>query len=205
MLPTSSACYSQDQKFKRSHHIARQIWEIDQCQSSSLWIFYKVFSLTTPKPDIDIISVAENVESTKQSYEKLTKKFKGNPEAIFTNLPILIIITEIEGNDDGEPVYQDQKLKYTREKLYLKNHGAELIKSILPRYVERYSGVYSEINDKGSFSDGDNILFRVCRVLNSAVWADLTKDTNEDEIKLSQQLNTIREIYEEYKLMPIFE
>ena len=191
MLPTSSACYSQDQKFKRSHHIARQIWEIDQCQSSSLWIFYKVFSLTTPKPDIDIISVAENVESTKQSYEKLTKKFKGNPEAIFTNLPILIIITEIEGNDDGEPVYQDQKLKYTREKLYLKNHGAELIKSILPRYVERYSGVY--------------ILFRVCRVLNSAVWADLTKDTNEDEIKLSQQLNTIREIYEEYKLMPIFE
>ena len=87
----------------------------------------------------------------------------------------------------------------------MKNHGAELIKSILPRYVERYSGVYSEINDKGSFSDGDSILFRVCRVLNSAVWADLTKDTNEDEIKLSQQLNTIREIYEEYKLMPIFE
>ena len=172
-----------------------------------LWIFYKVFcSLTTAKPDIDIISIVENVESTKQSYEKLNKKFKGNPEPIFTNLPTLIITTEIEGNDDGEPVYQDQKLKYyTREKLYLKKHGAELIESILPHYVERYSGVYSERNDKGSFSDGDNILFRVCRVLNLAVWADLTKDRNEDEIKLSQQLNTIREIYEEYKLMPIFE
>lgn len=86
----------------------------------------------------------------------------------------------------------------------MKNHGAELIDLFCPVTLKD-SGVYSERNDKGSFSDGDNILFRVCRVLNSAVWADLTKDTNEDEIKLSQQLNTIREIYEEYKLMPIFE
>ena len=93
----------------------------------------KAFSLTTQKSDIDIIAIVENIESTKQGYEKLLKKFKGNPEAIFTDLPTLsAIITEIEGNEDGEPIYQDQKLKYyTREKLYLKNHGAELIESIL--------------------------------------------------------------------------
>ena len=106
----------------------------------------------------------------------------------------------------GEPIYQDQKLKYfTRERLYLKNHGAELIESILPCYVKRYCDVYSERNDEGSVSDGDNILFHVCRVLNSAVWPDLTNDSNEDEIKLSLQLNAIREIYEKYKSMPIFE
>ena len=59
----------------------------------------KTFSLTTQKSDIDIIAIVENIESTKQGYEKLLKKFKGNPEAIFTSLPALsAIIPEIEGN-----------------------------------------------------------------------------------------------------------
>ena len=99
------------------------------------------FSLTTQKSDIDTIAIVENVELTKRSYEKLLKKFKGNPEAIFTDLPTLsVIIIEIEGNEDGEPIYQDQKLKYcTREKLYLKNYGAELIESTFSCYVKRYS------------------------------------------------------------------
>ena len=34
---------------------------------------------------------------------------------------------------------------------------------------------------------------------------DLTKGSDEDEIKLSLQLNVIREIYEKYKSMPILE
>ena len=140
----------------------------------------KAFSLTTQKSDINIIAIVENVELTKWSYKKLLKKFKGNPEAIFTNLPALSdIITEIERNEDGEPIYQDQKLKYyTWEKLYLKNHDGELIESILSCYVKRYSDVYSERNDKGSVSDGDNILFHVCHVLNLAVRPDLTNDSN---------------------------
>ena len=42
-----------------------------------------------------------------------SKKFEGNPEAIFADLPTLCaIITEIEENEDGEPIYHDQKLKY---------------------------------------------------------------------------------------------
>ena len=73
----------------------------------------KTFSLTTQKSDINFIAIVENVELTKQGYEKLLKKFKGNPETIFTDLPTLsTIITEIEGNEDGEPIYPDQKLKY---------------------------------------------------------------------------------------------
>ena len=154
----------------------------------------KAFSLTTQKSDIDIIAIVENVEWTKRSYERLLKKFKGNPEAMFTDLPTLsAIITEIEGSEHGERIYQDQKLKfYTQEKLYLKNHDAELIESILSCYVQRYSNVYSERNDEDSVSAGDNILFQVCRVLNSAVWPDLTNNSDEDEIKLSLQLDTIR-------------
>ena len=87
----------------------------------------------------------------------------------------------------------------------MKNHGAELIKSILSCYIKRYSDVYSERNDEGSVSDVDNILFHVWHVWNSAVWPDLANDSNEDETKLSLQLNTIRETYEKYKSMPIFE
>ena len=192
----------------------RQIWEIYRRQrflrsgfSSDILSAAKTFSLTTQKSDIDIIATVEIVESTKRGYENLFKKFRGNPEAIFTDLPILsAIITEIEGNEDGEPIYQDQKLKYyTREKLYLKNRGAELIESIFSCYVKRYSDVYSERNDEGSVSDDNNILFHVCRVLNSTVWSDLTNDSDKDEIKLSLQLNAIREIYEKYKSMAIFE
>ena len=80
----------------------------------------KVFSLTTQKSDINIISIVEKVESIKQDYEKLLKKFKGNPKTIFTDLPTLsAIITEIEGNEDGESIYQDLKF-YTRKSCILK-------------------------------------------------------------------------------------
>ena len=108
----------------------------------------KVFTLTSQKSDINIVSIAENVESTKQGYEKLLKKFQGNTEVIFIDLSKLsAIFIEVEGNEDGEPIYQDQKLKYyTQEKLYLKYHDAELIESLLPCYVKRYSDVYSEKN-----------------------------------------------------------
>ena len=70
----------------------------------------KAFSLITQKSDINIIAIVDNVESTKWGYEKLLKKFKDNPKVIFTDLPTLsAIITEIEGNMDGEPIHQDQK------------------------------------------------------------------------------------------------
>ena len=41
--------------------------------------------------------------------------------------------------------------------------------------------------------------------LNSPIWPDLANSSNENEIKLSLQLNTTHEIYEKYKSMPIFE
>lgn len=50
------------------------------------------------------------------------------PRSNITNLPTFsAIITETEGNEDGEPIYQYQILKYyTQEKMCMKNHGAEL-------------------------------------------------------------------------------
>lgn len=96
---------------------------------------------------------------------------------------------EVMRNEDGEPIYQDQKLKYyTWQKLYLKNRGAELTESILSCLVDRNSDVYSERNKKGSINDGDDILFHACHVLISAVWPDLTNDSHE--------------IYKKYKSMP---
>ena len=41
----------------------------------------KQFSLTTRKANIDIISIVDSVESTKNSYEKLLRKFE--PDAKF--------------------------------------------------------------------------------------------------------------------------
>ena len=73
----------------------------------------KVFSWASQKSDINIVSVAENVESTKQGYEKLLKKFQGNTEAIFIDLSKLsAIIIDTKGNEYGEPIYQDQKENY---------------------------------------------------------------------------------------------
>ena len=64
--------------------------------------------------------MVDNVESTKNSYEKLQRKFKSDVEP-----------------EDGEPVYQGQKLKYySKEIQFLKNHGVEVINSILSCYAE---------------------------------------------------------------------
>ena len=92
----------------------------------------KQFSLTTQMADIDIISIVDNVESTKNSYEKLLRKFESNADKVLSLPKLKSVIKEIESNEDGEVVYQGQKLKYySREIQFLKNHGAEIIKSII--------------------------------------------------------------------------
>ena len=72
----------------------------------------KQFSLTTQKADIDIISITDNVESTKNSYEKLLRKFESDADIVLSLQTLKSVIKEIESNKDGKPVYQGQKLKY---------------------------------------------------------------------------------------------
>ena len=65
------------------------------------------FSLTTQKIDIDLISIVGNVESTKNSYEKLLRKFEFDADKVLSFPTLKSLIKEIESNDDGEPVYQE--------------------------------------------------------------------------------------------------
>ena len=131
----------------------------------------KWFNLTPQKADIDIISITENVESTKNSYEKLLRKFESNGDKVLSLPTPKSVIKEIESNKDGEPVYQGQKLKYySREIQFLKNHRAEIIKSFLSCYAERNCNLYSETTTDNPISDGDTVLFDPCCVLNTTAW-----------------------------------
>ena len=115
------------------------------------------------------------------------------------------VVKESESNEDWEPVYEGQKLKYySREIQFLKNHGAEIIKSIVSYYAKRYCHVYSETTTANPISDSDTVLFDVCCVLNTTVWPQLN-DFDKDEEVLSVQFTAINSIFERFKLMPIFE
>ena len=115
------------------------------------------------------------------------------------------VIDAIESDEEGEPSYQGQKMKYyTREKQYLGNHRVHMVRSILSCYEERYSNVYSKAGDNNVVSDGDKVLFDVCQVLNSAVWPSLTKDESEDDQILSVQFAAINNLFERFQTMPVF-
>ena len=88
---------------------------------------------------------------------------------------ILKLVTDlIESNeDDGDALYQDQKVNYyLREKKYIKDHIIEITHAIILCYERRYGNLYSatssaEVNINAD--EGDRILFDVCRVLNCNV------------------------------------
>ena len=67
---------------------------------------------------MNIISIVDNVEATKRSYENLSRKFTTNGGAVFTLPTLNSIIMEVENDEeDGQPIYQGQKVKYyLREK-----------------------------------------------------------------------------------------
>ena len=63
----------------------------------------KQFSLVTQKPDIDIISIVDSIENTKQNYKKLLRKFEGDAENIFAWPTLKSVIDVIESNEEGKP------------------------------------------------------------------------------------------------------
>ena len=48
----------------------------------------KQFSLKTQKADANIISTVDNMESTKNSYEELLRKFESNADKVFLLLTL---------------------------------------------------------------------------------------------------------------------
>ena len=103
----------------------------------------KIFSLQTQKSDVSIIDIVDCVDTTKWNYKKLLKPFESDQNNVFVLLPMWkTVINKIENNEDGEPEYQGQKLKfYLSEKEYLKNHFVDIIKTIVVCYEESCSSL----------------------------------------------------------------
>ena len=113
----------------------------------------------------------------------MLKTFCKNEKNVFEILPTLKdIINIIEENEDGEPIYQVQKLKrYLHKKQCIKNQAVEIVENvekIVGCFEQRFSSVYWE--DAESFNkvafDGD-IIFAVCLTLNT-IWPKLDDNTN---------------------------
>ena len=102
--------------------LLRSCWFVDVLSAA------KQFSLVTQKSDIDIVSIVDSVESTKRNYEKLLRKFETDAENLFALPTLKSVINAIESDEEEEPSYQGQKLKYyTREKQYSRNHGVHMV------------------------------------------------------------------------------
>ena len=76
----------------------------------------KKFNLITQKTDINVINILDLVKSTKNNYERLFRKLSKNQDLVFQLLTLRLVIDAIESNDeDGDALYQDQKVNYLRE------------------------------------------------------------------------------------------
>ena len=82
-----------------------------------------------------------------------------------------------------------------------------MVERIISCFERRYCGVYSD-NTKGVVNveadSGDRILFDICRVLNCNVWPEIKEDSNLEE-DFSVQIRSIKNIFERYSAMSIFE
>ena len=77
----------------------------------------KKFNLITQKTDINVINILDLVKSTKNNYERLFRKLSKNQDLVFQLLTLRLVIDAIESNDeDGDALYQNQKVNYLREK-----------------------------------------------------------------------------------------
>ena len=68
--------------------------------------------------------ILDSVENTEHNYKRLLKKLRKNLAYVFQLPAIKLVTEEIESNNqDGEPMYQNQKVQfYSREKSFMKDH-----------------------------------------------------------------------------------
>ena len=142
----------------------------------------KHFSITTQEQNIDIIHTLDSVENTKHDYEHLLKKLQNNPAYVF-QLPTANLLTEeIESNnEDGEPMYQNQKVQfYSREKRFI-DHIVQIVERIVSCFEKHYGNLYSNLEETSiniPSDDSDRIIFDVCCKLNCNVWPNVTDDSD---------------------------
>ena len=103
------------------------------------------------------MEIVDSVDKTKGDNKKLLIKFKKNENAVF-ELPLLkSVLGEIENNEDGEPIYQGQRLDYfSRNKRFIKDHCILVIENILACYQERYWSNFEEESNSNTH-DGDRV------------------------------------------------
>ena len=76
----------------------------------------KKLSLITKKSDLNIIDILNLVEPTKNNYRCLFRKLNKNHDLVFQLPTLKLAIDVIESNDeDGDALYQDQKVNYLHE------------------------------------------------------------------------------------------
>ena len=166
----------------------------------------KKFSLITQKSDINIIGVLDLVESTKNNYERLFRKLSKNRNYVFQLPTLKSVIDAIESNDeDGEAMYQDQKVNYyIREKKYIENHALDMVQAIISCFEKRYGNLYSNDTEAAvnvNSDHGDRILLDICQILNCNIWP---KNQTSNEKEFVVQLNAFRNVFDRYSGMEIF-
>ena len=119
-------------------------------------------------------------------------------------LPMLkLIIDDVEANEDGEPRYQNVKLKhFLREKGYIVNHVVEIVKSIADCFNKCYGNAVLETSKAAvnvHADEWDHLLLDVSRILNCNVWLDLTEIA-----QYATQLAAFQELFDHFKEMVIF-
>ena len=169
----------------------------------------RAFSLITQQEGAFIVDIVDSVSTTLSNYQRMMTKFELDPNAIFELPTLKSVITAIEEDDmeDGIPRYQGQKVKYyIREKSFLRNNIGSILRNIHECYSSRFRGVTSEANSAVDASkEGDNIIFDICRVLNTSVWPSMAQvSQSDDESVLSIQVKALRSIYLHYKNMDVF-
>ena len=168
----------------------------------------KKFSLNTQRSNINIITIIDHVEETKHNYERLLKKLRRNPAFVFELPTLKLVIEAIESNEeDGEPLYQNQKVHYyAREKRFLENHSIEIVEAIIACFERRYGHLYCDTNDNDvnvNSDEGDRVLFDVCRILNCNVWPEITAGSDLEET-FSVQLTSFGKLFNRYNDMEVF-
>ena len=166
----------------------------------------KRFSLVSQKKNINIIKMLDAVETTKSNYQRLLAKVRKNPSSIFQLPNLKLVVDAIETDEDNEPMYQGQKVKYySVQKRYLEDHAVHIIEKIIGCFEQRYGNLFGEEeshNVNVNSDEGDRILFDVTCLLNCNVWCKPGEDADEDDL-YEKQLASLKNIFHRYRGMEI--
>ena len=119
-------------------------------------------------------------------------------------LPTVKLVTEeIKSDDeDGEPMYQNQKIQfYSREKRLIEDHIVQIVEIVVSCFEKCCGNLYSNLEETSINSpsgDGDHIIFDVCRILNCNVWPNVTDDSD-TATQYSLQLAALITFFNQYK------